>query len=61
MSDKKYKVQFKNWKTGNWVKGKEYDDRESLCKEFDMTKPTMNKILKQQKGIYSKFIKISDK
>lgn len=59
MSDKKYKVEFKNLKTGNWQYGKVYKTDNDLCKDLDMSKPTMKSIIKNNKGIYSKFIKIS--
>ncbi len=56
---KKYKVKFKNLKSGKWQEGKIYDKDVDLCKDLDITKPTMKSIIKKNKGIYSKFIKIS--
>lgn len=61
MSEKVYVVEFKNLKTDNWVKGKEYKTSDELCKHLDITKPTMRNLIKNGSGTYSKFLKISIK
>lgn len=56
-----YVVEFKNWKTNNWVKVKEYKNKYEIVKDFGITLPTIRNIIKNGNGIYSKFLKISVK
>ena len=54
-----YIIEFKNYKNSANNYKKKYKNIKEICKEFSMTEPTIRKLIKEENGIYSKFIKIS--